>query len=411
VRIGLIGSGHDLGRTGGLQVHVRDLVAALLRHAPPAYRFVLLTHPDDPAPDLPPGDRVSAVPLRWPRDRPEAPWARRFRRALGAVAPGLAPRGPLSAQIDALGLDVVHCPTTRAEDLDLRTPLVLTFFDMQEEFLPQFFSLRERLGRRAAHRLSVARARLVIAPSAFTARCLTVRYRTPESKLRVVPAGTGAAFSPHAAPDEDSRLRGRYASLPQAPFAFYPANPWPHKNHPRLLRALALVRERSGEAIPLVCTGRLSGEARAVGEMARAAGLPDEQVTDLGFVDAEDLPALYRRARLLVFPSLFEGFGLPVLEALASGCPVACSDTTSLPELGGDAVRYFDPRSEASMAGALQELWSDPAKRAQLSQRGLERATSFGWERIVPEITAVYEAAVRSSTPHPIPPHTLSLPT
>jgi len=396
VRIGLVAFGPELGRQGGLQVYAHGLAAALERHAPAEHRLVLLRHPDDPEGEAEPAERVSTVRLRWPGGRPEGPWARRFRRGLGAALPSLAPRGPFSAEIDALGLDCVHCPTTRAEDLDLETPLVLTFFDMQEEFLPQLFSLRERLGRRAAHRASVARARIVIAPSDFTARCLAARYRTPESKLRRVPVGIGDAFTPDGAPGEEARLRERYP-LPAGPFAFYPANPWPHKNHAGLFRALALVRETSGEAIPLVCTGRLAGEERGALPLAREAGLPEGQVADLGFVDAADLPALYRAARLLVFPSLFEGFGIPMLEAMASGCPVACSESTSLPELGGDAVRYFDPRSEASMAGALEELWRDASRREPLSRRGLERARAFRWERIVPGLIAAYEAAALSA--------------
>lgn len=372
---------------------MRELIQALLVHAPAEHRFTLLLGPEDAEPELPPGARAQAVRLAWGRGRPEGAWARRWRRGLGAVAPRLAPRGPFSIQIDELGLDLVHCPTTRAEDLDLRTPLALTFFDMQEEFLPQFFSLRERLGRRAAHRGGVARARLVIAPSEFTARCLRARYRTPEAKLRVVPVGAAEAFSPRPDPLGERRLRERHA-LPSGPFALYPANPWPHKNHARLFRALALLHELTGERVPLVCTGRLPGRRPGALELARDAGLPADQVHDLGFVEAADMPALYRCARLLMFPSLFEGFGIPVLEALASGCPVACSDTTSLPELGGDAVRYFDPRSEASIAAALEELWRDDARRDELARGGLERAAGFAWERVVPRLLDAYASAL-----------------
>jgi glycosyltransferase involved in cell wall biosynthesis len=393
LRIGLIAFGRGLGRTGGLQVFAGELAEALPRHAGPEHRFTLILGPDDPAPELPAHGRVSAVRLAWPGGRPEGAWARRLRRGLAALTPSLAPRGPFSAQIDALGLDLVHCPTTRAEDLDLRTPLVLTFFDMQEEFLPQLFSLRERLGRRAAHRASVSRSRMVIAPSEFTRRCLRARYRTPEARLRVVPVGISEAFSTRREPDEERRLRAS-CRLPEGPFALYPANPWPHKNHALLFRALGLVHELSGERIPLLCTGRLSGESRGVEEIARRVGLPQGQVTDLGYVEASDLPGLYRAARLLVFPSLFEGFGIPVLEAMAAGCPVACSATTSLPELGADAVRCFDPRSEAAIAAALQELWGDADRRAELSRRGLARAEAFRWERIVPRLIEAYAAAL-----------------
>jgi glycosyltransferase involved in cell wall biosynthesis len=391
VRIGLIALGQGLGPSGGLQVYAAGLVEALLRYAPAEHRLVLLIGPDDEAPALSAGERASFVRLRFKEGVAEGPWARRFRRAAAALAPRL-PRGPFSEQIDALGLDVVHCPSTRAEDLDLETPLVLTFFDMQEEFLPQFFSLRERLGRRASRRASLAHAREVIAPSAFTARCLSARGRGALPGLRVVPVGVSEAFSPEASVDAGARLRERYP-LPAGPFALYPANVWRHKNHARLLAALALIRELSGAVIPLVCTGRLSSEGRGAVELARRAALPEGQVTDLGFVRGEDLPALYRAARLLVFPSLFEGFGIPVLEAMASGCPVACSETTSLPELGGDAVRYFDPRNEGSIAAALAELWSSESALESLAQRGLLRSRAFRWPEIVPALLSVYKAA------------------
>jgi glycosyltransferase involved in cell wall biosynthesis len=392
-RIGLVAFGRGLGRTGGLQVYAGGLALALARHAPDTHRFTLLLHPEDDLPDPAMGERVEVARLQWPSGRPERIGARRWRRALAAVAPRLAPRGPLSGQIDALGLDVVHCATTRAEDLDLATPLVLTFFDMQEEFLPQHFTLRERLGRRAAHRASVSRARMVIAPSEFTARCLRARYRLAESRLRVVPVGVGDGFSPRGAAGEEAGLRRRYP-LPAGPFALYPANPWPHKNHTRLFRALALARETSGQEIPLVCTGRLASEARSVTAIARESGLRESAVADLGFVEEADLPALYRCARMLVFPSLFEGFGIPVLEAMASGCPVACSDLSSLPEVGGDAVRYFDPRSDAAMASVLAELWPDAAKREDLKRRGLARAEAFRWEGVVPRVLEAYDAAL-----------------
>jgi glycosyltransferase involved in cell wall biosynthesis len=394
VRIGLIALGQGLGPSGGLQVYAAGLVEALLRYAP-EHHLVLLIGPDDEAPALPAGERASYVRLRFKDGVAEGLWARRFRRGAAALAPRLAPRGPFSEQIDALGLDVVHCPSTRAEDLDLETPLVLTFFDMQEEFLPQFFSLGERLGRRAARRASLAHAREVIAPSAFTARCLSARQRGALPGLRVVPVGVSEAFSPEASLDAASRLKERYP-LPAQPFALYPANPWPHKNHPRLLAALALTRELSGDVIPLVCTGRLSSDERGAVELARRAALPEGQVTDLGFVRGEDLPALYRAARLLVFPSLFEGFGIPVLEAMASGCPVACSETTSLPEVGGDAVRYFDPRNEGSIAAALSELWSSESALRSLAERGLARSRAFRWPEIVPALLSVYRAAAGS---------------
>jgi len=103
------------------------------------------------------------------------------------------------------------------------------------------------------------------------------------------------------------------------------------------------------------------------------------------------MPSLYRAARMLVFPSLFEGFGIPVLEAMACGCPVACADASSLPEVGGDAVRLFDPRRPEAIARAVAEVWSDAGHRADLARRGKDRAEGFRWPRVIPRVLAAYE--------------------
>jgi glycosyltransferase involved in cell wall biosynthesis len=277
----------------------------------------------------------------------------------------------------------------------LKTPVVLTFFDMQEAFLPKFFPFRERMARSVAHRRGVRKAEVVIAPSEFTAESLRRRYGTPPRKIRRIPAGVSDAFHPGDVPGERERVTQRYG-IPRDGFLLYPANPWPHKNHQRLLAALRRLSGRWGRAVPLVCTGKLAGERRSVLEMAKAAEL-DSQVHDLGFVPEDDMPALYRSARLTVFPSLFEGFGMPVLEAMASGCPVACASSTSLPEVGGDAVRYFDPTDEAGLLEAMAELWQDERQRTSLRQRGLERAREFRWDRILPRVLEAYSCAAASN--------------
>jgi glycosyltransferase involved in cell wall biosynthesis len=140
-----------------------------------------------------------------------------------------------------------------------------------------------------------------------------------------------------------------------------------------------------------VCTGRLEGESRSVGGLAEEAGLPADHVRDLGFVAEEDMPGLYRAAHAVVFPSLFEGFGIPVLEAMACGCPVACARAAALPEVGGDAVRYFDPLRPESILAAVAEVWTDAARRAELIRRGRERAESFRWPRVISRVLAAYE--------------------
>jgi alpha-1,3-rhamnosyl/mannosyltransferase len=197
-------------------------------------------------------------------------------------------------------------------------------------------------------------------------------------------------------PDDAARLRERYG-LTAGEYVLYPANPWPHKDHATLLRALARLDARPGGAPRLVCTGRLRSEPRRVATLAAQAGLRPEQVRDLGFVPEDDLPRLLRGARLLVFPSLFEGFGLPVAEALASGCPVLASDIPPLREMAGEAARLVTPGDVTAWTEALGALWDDAGARARLTEAGRARATAYRWEALVPRIVAIYREAAALS--------------
>jgi glycosyltransferase involved in cell wall biosynthesis len=158
------------------------------------------------------------------------------------------------------------------------------------------------------------------------------------------------------------------------PFLFYPARAWAHKNHARLFEAFALLRRKRPE-LRLILTG--GGDHGA---------LPDG-VEARGFVTAETLRDLYRTAGVLVFPSLYEGFGQPPLEAMACGCPVACSNAAALPEIVGDAARLFDPRSPEAIAEAVEDVLDAPAPWVA---RGLERAAHFSWEATARGTDAVY---------------------
>ncbi len=372
MRIG-IAAARGAGRRGGVETYARDLVAALERHQ--ALRGHSVIRVDPPA-----AARGTSL---------------RVRRALYAFT-GWAPGpDPVARHIDGLGLDVVHYPATELTEFKLRTPAVLTFFDMQEEFLPAFFGWCDRRARTAAHRAAVRRADQVVAPSRFTAECLRERYGTPAGKIHHVPVGVSDAFAPSAEAGEGPRIRARYG-ITFADFALYPANPWPHKNHERLFAAVRALKG-AGLAVPIVCTGRLTGERRSAGALAQAAGLPAELVHDLGFVAGEDLPALYRAARAVVFPSLFEGFGMPVLEAMACGCPVACARIPPLVEVGGEAVRTFDPLAVDDIAGVLREVWQEGPLRERLRQEGLHRAAAYRWPRLVPDLLRVYVLAARGT--------------
>jgi glycosyltransferase involved in cell wall biosynthesis len=168
----------------------------------------------------------------------------------------------------------------------------------------------------------------------------------------------------------------------------------PRKNLRRVLAAIHLLRSRRATAdIRLVHAGPEGWLADDVPRAVRELGL-SAVVRFLGFVPQSDLVALYRLARVCVYPSLYEGFGLPVAEAMACGCPVVTSDVSSLPEVAGDAAVLVDPTSVEAIADGIASLWTDEARRRSLTTHGLQRAGTFTWERAARETSAVYDAVL-----------------
>jgi glycosyltransferase involved in cell wall biosynthesis len=172
------------------------------------------------------------------------------------------------------------------------------------------------------------------------------------------------------------------------PFILYPARPWPHKNHARLLEAFTALRE-TRPRLRLILTG---------GDLERLDPLP-EGVTRLGTVSSERVASLYRRAACLVFPSLYEGFGLPPLEAMACGCPVAAANAAAIPEVCGDAAVLFDPTDVDAIAAGILEA---DERSQELREKGLARAAEFSWEETARLHEAVYAEAA-SEVPVGIP--------
>jgi glycosyltransferase involved in cell wall biosynthesis len=214
------------------------------------------------------------------------------------------------------------------------------------------FPRAERAFRALAYHRSARSAARIVVSSAFVRDRATERLGLDPASIRVIPFGIDRS---RLAPGDEQR----------EPFLLYPARAWPHKNHDRLFEAFALVR-RERPDLRLVLTG--GGHSAS----------PPEGVEIHGHVTPEQLVSLYRRASALVFPSLYEGFGQPPLEAMACGCPVACSDAASLPEVCGDAARYFDPKDVEGIAAAVLDVLADPEP---WGRRGLERAAQFTWER------------------------------
>ena len=297
----------------------------------------------------------------------------------------------LTSFMDRLSVDVIHHPFSILQPIAHSIPSVLTFHDMQHEFFPEYFSQYALRARKALWRPSAERATRIIAISEHAKSSLVERYRIDPGKVDVIYNGYSPEFRVMDGGEGQDSLRSRYGL--RKPFLYYPAATWPHKNHKRLLAALKIMKQSYGFDGQLVLSGiAMQSNDEILKEIGRL-GLREDVVV-LGYLPHEDLPSLYNLARLMVFPSLFEGFGIPLVEAMACGCPVACSNAASIPEIVGRAALQFDPRSVEEMAQKIWTLWCDETARRESIAGGLQRVKLFSWGNMARQTVRVYEKAV-----------------
>lgn len=287
-----------------------------------------------------------------------------------------------------LQLDAWFCPFSALEPRPVPLPSVVTIPDAQHESYPEFFPESELSHRRAYFPATCLMSSVIITVSQFSKQDLIRLYQTPADKVCVIHHGVSSRF--FQCDPGDAEVRAIYR-LPDS-YLYYPANIWQHKNHQLLLIALRRLKASGQRIPPLVLSG---APLDSVAELTLLARQLDVNCVYLGYTPAEHVPAIYRGALMLVFPSLFEGFGMPVLEAMAAGVPVAASNATSVPEVAGDAALLFDPRRPDEIAGVINRLLTDQALRERLVRRGIERARLFTWDRAAGETVAVFESVVR----------------
>lgn len=264
-------------------------------------------------------------------------------------------------------------------------PSVVSVLDLIYHHYPETFPTAARLGLEALVPLGARRADRVIAISEAGKRDLVQTLRLAPEKVDVVHLGYGIASL--ATPAAEADLRGAFGLRGRVVMTVSPA--LRHKNLGRLIGAFAQLADEDPD-LSLVIVGHGGLEGDALRRQAAGAGV-GERVVFTGWVSEEELEGLYRLADVFAYPSLMEGFGIPLLEAMRRELPVACSDTTSLPEVAGDAAEFFDPLDEAAIAAALRRLLSDEARRAELVERGRERAREFTWEKTARGLLASYE--------------------
>jgi glycosyltransferase involved in cell wall biosynthesis len=379
VKIGLTTSVIQRGKTGIAQ-YVFALLRALLVHADRLELTLFVLEEDVPLFNFA-GARAKIVTV------PE-----RFRSPIWnifwhqTVLPRLARR---------LRLDVLHVPSYRRLLWPRPCPLVATIHDLAPFRLAgKYDRARMFYGRVVARRLA-RRLDRIIAVSHTTARDIGACFNVPRERVTVVENGLDHdRFQPRGRANARTEIATRYCL--DRPFLLYVARlEHPGKNHVRLVSAFNQFKQRTGSRWQLVFGGSDWHGAESIHAAIRASPYAAD-IRVLGFIHDAELPSFYRAAEVFVFPSLYEGFGMPPTEAMACGCPVICSTRGSLGEVIGDAAAIIDPENPDTMADQMIALAGDVCLRERLASAGLSQAAKFNWERTVAGTMAVYESVVPS---------------
>ncbi len=291
----------------------------------------------------------------------------------------------LPALIRELQPDVVHFPYN-VRPFRLGLPSLLTLYDAIPRRFPGYFGRLRRWQIEIIQRLAIHSSQAFVAISEATARDFQRYYGLASGRITVTPLASDPCFHPQDA-DAIAALRRRL-HLPSS-YILYLGSNKPHKNLPRLIVAYAQLRRQLADAPALVIAGHWDDRYPAARRLVTERHL-GAFVQLLGPVSNDDLPLLYAGASLFVFPSLYEGFGLPVLEAMACGTPVACSRTSSLPEIAGDAAVLFDPTETGAITTAMLRLLQDEELRQDYGQRGISQAGRFCWSQTAAGTLACY---------------------
>ncbi|MFH0805086.1 MAG: glycosyltransferase family 1 protein [Patescibacteria group bacterium] len=352
----------------GVSRYTAELLSALLRDYGQRHRFTLFSYGRR---EVPADQRALYLRLgvryhhwRWPSKLVNG-------MSILRLLPG----------IDRLagGSDVLFVPNMNYLSVSGRCRLVCTVHDLSYTH-PGFYGVRAQLWHRMVGPGRIfRRADSLIAVSEFTKRDVVHTYRVPEGRVQVVRSGVNR--EQFMAPSDTAAVRVRQRYQLSEPYVLFLGNVEPRKNIPGLLEAWRIL-----QTSPFPYQLVLAGSVVDPSWLRRHPG-----VRFLGYIPEEDKPALYRGATLFVYPSFYEGFGMPVLEAMASGCPVITSQATALPEVAGDAAILVDPYNVNELAEAIRQVATQESLRRSLIESGLRRVEQFTWKRAAAETMAVLE--------------------
>jgi glycosyltransferase involved in cell wall biosynthesis len=370
------------GETGGMEVVARELIPALLALAPAGMRFTAFVNREAAsASDGPWGELLPAVTVPVnARDR------RQWVMGEQALLPVMAARA---------GVGLMHSLASTAPAWG-RFRRVVTVHDLIYARFPDAHAGIRDKGMRVLVPLGVRRSDRVIADSESTREDLLSLVGIPAERVDVVPLGLGTVQRER--PMAEREVREKF-DLGERPVLLSLSAKRPHKNLLALIGALARLEPQQRPV--LVLPGYATPHEAELRARALALGVEGD-VRFPAWVSAAELEGLWKITRAFLFPSLYEGFGLPVLEAMARGVPVACADASSLPEVAGEAALLFDPRSEEAIADALRRLLTDEALCGRLRRLGVERAARFTWERTAEGTLASYARVLGTPVAAPL---------
>ena len=361
-----------------MEVYARELIPELVAAAPHAHFTAFINREAAQAGGGPWGDLIPAVTVPVSA-RKRIQWVRGEQLLLP----------PLAA--DA-GVDLLHSLGGTAPGWG-RFQRVASIHDLNYRIVPEAHLGLLGLGMRILVPLAARRSHRIIVDAASTRRDLRDHLQIAAGKVDVVPLGVRHDANAPALSESETRA---WLGAGDHPIVLSVSAKRPHKNLARLIGALALI-DRAQRPL-LALPGYPTSYEAELRQRAEALGVGTD-VRFLAWVDSRQLEGLYRTAACFVFPSLYEGFGLPVLEAMSRGVPVACSGRGSLDEVAGDAALRFDPESEAEIAAAIERLLGDRSERHRLRTAGLERARAFSWAKAGAGTVACYERALATRRP------------
>jgi len=385
---------------GGVQQFLMGLVHALGKLKDGEEEYILVTDPRNPEWLRPYMGKNTRIAVR--------PWnsqAEKARHSMDSVEQAIKPLAkplvyPLLRRIrakrafhvaesngffESLGTELIHFPSQRF--VRTKLPSIYNPHDLQHLHFPEFFSQWEIRSRETAYRAGCQGSKSVAVASRWVKEDIVHHYGTEPERIFVIPLSAPIDAYEHVSGETLLYVK-QESRLPEI-FALYPAQTWPHKNHIRLIEAIALLRDRHDLRVNLICTGGKNDFWPKIADRIAELRLGN-QVRFLGFVSPLELRALYQLAQFVVIPTLFEAGCLPMFEAWREGTPVACSTVTSLPEEAGDAALLFEPTSVENVADAVYRMTTDSKLREILRQRAACRIRLFTWERTARMYRALY---------------------